>query len=173
MITVKEWNCKVFKRYIIEAPSHLAFSMRNILATVVDGLWLHISLRIAGEFGGTMIKEGLGAYSKKKKQQQRGVGGIGNAASAAAKKRLDPQRDALNAVNPLRTINIALCFDSAAHAEIVREQFEKRRGKLRKRCVEQTTQLFKWSAGESLSSRKQISFSNVNANVGVATNANI
>ena len=100
-----------------------------------------------------MIKDGLGAYSRKKKHQQT-ISGRGNVATAAAKKRLDPQREALNAVTPLRVINIALCFDSAEHADTVRMEFERRRGALRKKCVEQTGELFKWCARETLSCRK-------------------
>lgn len=114
--------------------------MRNVVSSAVDGLWLHISLR-AGDF---MVKEGLGVFKKKKPQP-----GTGKAAKDA-KKRLDPKTEGEKA-NPLRTLNIALCFDTFETAIIVRGMIEKIRVLLRKRSVEQCETLFRRGLSNVLS----------------------
>jgi hypothetical protein len=118
--------------------------MRNITASAVDGLWLHVCIKHAGDACG-IIKEGLGAYRKEK--QRPGSG----AAAQEAKKRLDPKRESAKA-NPLRTLNLALLFDTCETATIVRGHVEKCRTLLRKRTFEQTERLLKSGLGESLSS---------------------
>merc|ERR1711981_1509428 len=59
--------------------------MRNISASAVDGLWMHLSLKHAGD-GRNIIKEGLGEYQRK----ERGRKGERKDASKA-KTRLNPK----------------------------------------------------------------------------------
>ena len=120
--------------------------MRNIISSATDGLWLHISLR-AGEF---MVKPGLGAFQKKKQP------GTGKAASAA-KQRLDPKKESAT-VNPVQTLNIALCFDTPETATIVRGMIEKIRVILRRRSVEQCEALFRRGQSSVLSRKGETRF---------------
>ena len=103
--------------------------MRNISASAVDGLWMHLSLKHAGD-GRNIIKEGLGEYQRK----ERGRKGERKDASKA-KTRLNPKSLARQQ-NPVKTLNLALCFDTSETASIVREMMEKLRGIQKKRSVE-------------------------------------
>ena len=103
--------------------------MRNISASAVDGLWMHLSLKHAGD-GRNIIKEGLGEYQRK----ERGRKGERKDASKA-KTRLNPKSLAWQQ-NPVKTLNLALCFDTSETASIVREMMEKLRGIQKKRSVE-------------------------------------
>ncbi len=111
--------------------------MRNIVASAVDGMWIHLSIRHAGE-GAGMIKEGIGAYKKEKRKTTDG----GMVIVTDAKRRLNPLRESTK-VNPLRTLNVALCFDTAETAVIVRGHVEKCRQILRKRAVDGCENLLK------------------------------
>lgn len=128
-----------------------------IAASAVDGLWLHLSLRHAGD-GSSMIKEGLGSYQKCKKGAGKIVGAtILSPASKGgiveAKGRLNPKKLG-NQQNPLKTLNLALCYDTPETAVIVRGMLEKLRVLLKKRSMEQVEGLLKRGAREELSGRR-------------------
>jgi len=122
--------------------------MRNITASAIDGLWLHLAIKHAGD-ANNMIKEGLGAYKKEKKSPGSGCG-----AAQEAKKRLDPQREGAK-VNPLRMLNLALHFDTCETAIIVRGHVDKCRNLLRKRTQEQTEGLLRAGLVDGLGCKDQ------------------
>ncbi|GMI36125.1 hypothetical protein TrRE_jg5971 [Triparma retinervis] len=136
--------------------------MRNITASAVDGLWLHLSLRHAGD-GSRMIKEGLGYYQRERGRKGKEVGKIVGATilSPASKMGVVEAKGKLNPkklgerTNPLKTLNLALCYDTVETAVIVRGMIEKLRVLLRRRAGEQVEGLLKRGArGDELSGRR-------------------